>query len=203
MESAGIQARTLIVAALLAALPLAAQIRRLRPVDESGRDTSLVAFLAKFREAAAQRDRAALLPMIDPDVKLGFGGDDGIANFQPDWDGLNRILAMGGAWAGAAFVLPYVAERFPDSLDVFDYAAITGRGVWLRAGPSPQAERLRQMSYETVRVESQDTEWWKVVTQLGESGYVSARFVYSPIGLRAIFEKRGGQWMLRALVAGD
>ena len=190
--------------AALCALLLMAQLRRLSPVDESGRDPSLVAYLAKFKDAVAKKDRGALVPLIDPDIKLGFGGEGGITNFQPDWTLLQRLLNLGGAWKAGSYSIPYVFAKFPDDLDPFDYAAVTGSGVWLRERPSADARGLRQLAYDIVKVEDQGEQWWKVQTLGGERGYLSARFIWSPIGYRAIFQKnRRGEWKLSALVAGD
>lgn len=190
--------------AVLCALPLLGQPRRLPPADEAGRDPSLVAYLAKFKDAVEKMDRGALVPLIDPGVKLGFGGEDGIANFQPDWPLLQRLLRLGGAWKAGSYSMPYVFAKFPDDLDPFDYAAVTGSGVWLRERPSADARGLRQLAYDIVKVEGQGEQWWKVQTLDGERGYVSALYVASPIGYRAIFKKdRRGEWKLSALLAGD
>ncbi len=190
--------------ALLLAIPACAQTRRLLPVDESKRDPKLVAYLTKFKTAVAHRDRDELLPLVAPEIKLGFGGEDGIANFHPDWAMLERLLALGGAWQGATYSIPYVFARFPDDLDAFDYAAVTGKGVWLREQASATSRGVRTMDYEIVKVDEQGEEWWKITTLQGETGFVSAKFIASPIGYRALFQKnRRNEWKLSALLAGD
>jgi hypothetical protein len=190
--------------ALLLAVCASAQTRRLLPVDQSARDPNLVAYLTKFKAAVAKRSRDELIPLVAPEIKLGFGGEDGIGNFQPDWSVLDRLLSMGGAWQGDSFSIPYVFARFPDDLDPFDYAAITGKGVWLRAQASATSRGIRTMDYEIVQVEDQGEEWWQIKTLSGDKGFVSARFIASPIGYRAIFNKnRRGEWKLSALLAGD
>ena len=190
--------------ALLLAIPLLAQTRRLLPVDESGRDPSLVAYLAKLKDAVAKQDRAALVALVHPGIKNGFGGDDGVANFQPEWTVLERLLRMGGAWQGQSFSVPYVFAKFPEDLDAFDYAAITGQVVWLREAPTATSRGVRQLSYDIVRVEEQGAEWWKVTTLQGEKGYVFATYIASPVGYRAIFQKNERrEWKMFALLAGD
>lgn len=195
--------RAALVAFLLAA-PALAQTRRLLPVDESPRDPSLVSYLANLKAAVARQDRDALLALVHPDIKTSFGGDDGVANFHPEWPVLERLLRMGGAWQGATFSVPYVFAKFPADLDAFEYAAVTGQGVWLREGPSVSARRLRPLTYEIVQVREQGEDWWNVTTLRGENGYISARYVASPIGYRAIFQKdERGEWKMFALIAGD
>jgi len=189
---------------LLLSTTLFAQTRRLPPADESGRDQTLVAYLMTFKHAVAKHDRAALLALVHPDVKLGFGGDDGIGKFQPDWAVLQRLLNKGGAWQGTAFTIPYVFAKFPEDLDAFDYAAVTGSGVWLRAEASATSRGQRQLNYEIVQVKNSGDEWWEVTTLRGEHGYVSARYIHSPIGYRAMFQKNErGEWKLFALLEGD
>jgi len=188
---------------LLSVAPLLAQTRRLLPVDQSGRDPSLVAYLTKFKASVAKRDRSALVPLIDADVRLSFGSDAGVENFHPDWPLLDRLLALGGAWAGDTFSIPYVFARFPDDLDAFEFAAITGQGVWLRQGPSTDTRGVSRLDYEIVHVESQGDDWWSVTTLQGEHGYVSSRYIHSPVGYRAIFQKQGSEWKMIAFLAGD
>jgi hypothetical protein len=193
--------RTAIV--LLAAATAGAQARLVPTVDEEKRDPTLAAYMTRFRIAVGRRDRAALLPMIDPDVRLSFGSDSGVENFRPDWPLMDRLLAMGGAWVGDSFALPYVFARFPGDRDPFEHAAITGRDVWLREAASSTSRGVRRLDHEIVRVIDQGEQWWKVETLGGVSGYVAAGFVYSPIGYRAIFEKSGGIWKMTAFLAGD
>mgnify|MGYP001569809104 FL=1 len=45
--------------------------------------------------------------------------------------------------------------------------------------------------------------WVKIKTQAGLTGYVSRRFIYSPIDYRARVVKQDGKWRLKFFVAGD
>jgi len=193
---------------LLLAVYATGQTRRLLPADAAARDPKLVAYLAKFKLAVAHRDRSELFPLVAPEIKLGFGGEDGIANFKPDWTVLERLLSMGGAWQGESFSLPYVFARFPADLDPFDYAAITGKGVWLREQPSSASRGIRTLDYELVKVEEhghgEGQYWWRVATLQGQTGFVHTQFIASPLDYRAIFNKnRRGEWKLSAFLAGD
>jgi hypothetical protein len=190
--------------ALLLTAPLFAQIRSLPPVDESGRDPALVEYLTKLKAAVAKQDRDALVALVDPNIKNGFGGEDGLAYFTPEWALLQRLLDMGGAWSGDSFSIPYVFAKFPEDLDAFEYAAITGQGVRLRQDPSTSSRIRALMYYDLVKVEEQGEDWWKIVTLNGEPGYVSARYIASPVSYRAIFQKDdSGDWKMRAMLAGD
>lgn len=61
------------------------QERYVKPVDEAAKDASFLAFRAKLIAAAERHDANYVLRIIDPQIKLGFGGDDGIANFKKIW----------------------------------------------------------------------------------------------------------------------
>ena len=199
--------------ALLAGVSACAQVRRLLPVNEpTTRDPALTRFVAELKEVVARRDESSLLKLLDPRVRSSFGGETGIAEFrqwwkldQPGsklWPLLERLLALGGVWEGDSYVFPYVFARFPEDLDSFEHAAITGQGVWLRTNPSPEARGVRQLRYDVVRVLGQTDEWWEVETLDGARGFVAERYVMSPVSYRLILGKRG-QWRITALVAGD
>jgi hypothetical protein len=151
--------------------------------------------------------------VLSPVIKTGFDGNGGIAEFRSKWKLdrphsevwplLARMLALGGTLKDGNYSVPYVIDRFPEDLDAFDHAAITGRGVWLRSGASTSSRGIRKLDYEIVRVQSMEDDWWPVETLDGKRGFVSAKYVQSPVGWRAYFSKEQGSWKMTALVAGD
>ena len=48
-----------------------------------------------------------------------------------------------------------------------------------------------------------DTSWAGVLLPDGRTGWLRADDVHSPVGWRAIFERRDGRWMIVAFIAGD
>lgn len=205
---------------------------KLYPVDEAAKDPSLVAFRNKLLCAAQTRDIEFVLSVLDPEIVNSFGGDEGIEGFKriwepekPDtrlWHTLAVVLAMGGSYYSAEqtrhtpdprpeFSAPYVFSRWPGEFDAFEHAAITGKNVNLRSEPSARAPVLAKLSYEIVKLdgylpsvrERESASWVKIKTQAGLTGYVSRRFIYSPIDYRARFVKREGKWRITSLVAGD
>ncbi|MEO8096370.1 MAG: SH3 domain-containing protein [Acidobacteriota bacterium] len=204
------------IALLLALAALAsAQTRRLLPlVDESARDPRFAMFLNRFKLAVLRKDAAALLPLISPDVKNSFGGNDGLAEFRtlwkPEeetsdlWPLLSRLLERGGTWQGPGYCVPYVCGKFPDDLDAFEYGVVAASGVWLRKAPNPKAPGIRQLSYEIVKLSDPGEAWSRVVTLDGKSGYVAARYLFSPVGYRAFFQPDAkGVWQMAMLLQGD
>ncbi len=199
-----------------------AQTGKLLPVDEAARNPELFAFRARLQEAVARHDVAALLDAVDPNIKIGFGGKDGMTAFREKWklqDGdksplwaeLGLVLALGGAFQGEGlFAAPYVFTS--DKLDAFEQAAVLGTNVRVRAEPRVTSPILATLSFDIVRLSTsgrsrltpeQAKEWTAIQLAGGRTGYVASQFVRSPIDYRALFNKINGRWRMTAFVAGD
>src|SRR5687768_2649042 len=150
---------------------LAAQERRLLPVDEAGKDASFKSFRDKLINAVKKRDAKYVLSAVDPNIRNGFAGEDGIANFRkqwkinssqsPLWSELLFVLTNGGAFQSEGkskiFTAPYIYSNFPSDLDAFEYSAIIGTNVRLRAKPSSSAATIAELSYNIVEVDYQNS----------------------------------------------
>ncbi|HXG63609.1 MAG TPA: SH3 domain-containing protein [Blastocatellia bacterium] len=199
-----------------------AQVAKLRPVDEAARDPSFFVFRARLLEALQQRDTAFLLSVLSPGIRVSFGAGGGIADFQkmwkperPDskiWLTLTEILALGGSFReGNTFAAPYIYSNFPDQFDAFEYGVIVGEDVRVRQRPDLNSPVIGTLSYDIVKVAEWQPKqaagskqnWVAVMLANGAQGYVAEDYIRSPIGYRAIFEKKDGRWLLAALVAGD
>ncbi|MFN3652176.1 MAG: SH3 domain-containing protein [Armatimonadota bacterium] len=205
-------------ALVLLTLPVDAGARKLRPVDESGRDPSLRRFLAGLRETVRRRDRAGLMRVLHPKVELSFGGHQGTADFRSMWHPERReseiwptlawILAHGGSFfeeeGQRSFWMPCVFSEFPDDLDAFEgWQAVVGRRVRLRASPGIEGRVKAHLSYDLVRVLHEGNNWSRVRLPGGREGWVARRYLRGPIDYRAGFRKVNGEWKLEALLAGD
>jgi hypothetical protein len=102
-------------------------------------------------------------------------------------------------------VAPYVFATWPGTLDSFECAAVIGDRVRVRATAAPDSNVVAAVSYEIVQVlpEQRDSAMTRVRLASGVTGFIASAFVRSPVDYRAIFQKTGGQWRLRAFVAGD
>ncbi len=76
--------------------------RRLIPMDQAASRPDFFTFRAQLQTALARRDVAALLAVVHPNIKNGFGGDDGKANFEVKW---RPAAADSEVWATLAEVL--------------------------------------------------------------------------------------------------
>ena len=210
--------------AVLAALLLFTQVlgtpaqnlRKLHPVDEASQNPDFLAFRMRLQDIVARKDTAALLEIVHRDIKIGFGGDDGVAAFQQEWKPrepgstlwkeLGEVLRLGGTFDGPTnFTTPYTFSRWPDGIDAFDFGAVTGSNVRIRTAPSPSAPVVETVSYAILEVVYQPNpvDGWTVVKLDGKTAYLDSRYIRSPIDYRARFEYIEGRWRMVMFLAGD
>jgi len=196
-------------------------------VDEAAKDASFLAFRTKLIAAAKRRDAKYVLSVLDKNIKNGFGGNDGVAEFKKQWRIENAgskfwteflpVITNGGKFfkgeggTGKLFTAPYSFDNFPDDLDAFTYSVIFGNNVNLRARPEMSAAVVGRLSYNIVEItnsvkdkrDAEKDDWYEIKTLGGKTGFVKAEFVRSPIDYRAGFEKKGGSWKMTFFLAGD
>jgi hypothetical protein len=216
---AGLIAPMVIAVALQAAPPApspcgAPRSVRLLPVDQAATQPDFFTFRARLQAAVARRDEAAVLAAVDPGIRTSFGDDEGVATLRAKlrdpqstiWADLGAALALGGRFQSPdSFVAPYVFAAWPDGLDSFECAAVVGDRVRVRASAATGSAVVGSASYEIVQVlpAREPSAATQVRLPNGRSGFIASTYVRSPIDYRAIFQKTGGQWRLRAFVAGD
>lgn len=206
---------------------ISAQERQVFPVDEGRADASFNVLRENLIKAVRNRDKKFLLSSLDTNIKASFGGDDGIEDFKNHWkinssnsklwDELLVVLTGGGNFINEGknklFCAPYSFTNFPEDLDAFEHQIIFGENVNLRARPDSASEVVAQLSYNVVKVDYENSigdrgeqathSWLKIETLGGKKGFVSAKYVRSPIDYRACFEKKRGKWKMTTFVAGD
>lgn len=204
--------------AFCAASPGARPPAQLLPIDEASRQLDFFTFRARLQTAVAARDVDAVIAAADPNIRLGFGGDDGAkrlrerlsaADAAPYWRVIARVLALGGAFKGEdSFHAPYYYANWPDAADSYECGVIIGRAVNVRREPRTDAAIVASVSYalvgQSTAVPANPAERWTAIDlRDGREGYVLADYVGSPLDLRALFNRVNGRWRLTALVAGD
>ena len=192
-----------------------AQVGKLLPIDEASRDPEFFAFRAQLQAAVARHDAEAVLAAVDQNVRNTFGGDDGIDAFRRRWnlpagdrlwDELGTALAFGGAFReGGHFAASYVFARWPEPFDSFGHVAVLGTNVRVRTQPDLKSRILTALSFDVVPLAAPvgDSEWARIKLRDGRTGYISSRYVRSPVDYRALFNKVDGRWRMTAFVAGD
>jgi len=206
---------------LLACLAGQAQGRKLMPVDEASRDKTFLAFRDRLLEAAKKRDSKFVMGVVHPRIRNSFGAGGGIKEFREKWKPersdselwgtLAEVLRLGGSFRkagrGSDFWAPYVYSKFPEDVDAFEYLAVTGEQVNVRQKPDPASPVISTLSFDLVKapegLSKKAGDWIKIVTPGGKEGFVSGKFLRSPVDYRASFTKVNGRWMMSALVAGD
>lgn len=210
-----------------AAAQVSSQAHKLLPSDNAADDPSFFTFRSQLMQALQRQDTAYLFSVLADDIRNTFGGDDGIAAFkrlwgldQPDsvaqssvWETLLRVLSLGGRLRGDVYQAPYVSALWPEAIDPFEFVAIVGDRVTVRAAADPNAAIVALLSFDVVTFrEWKDlgpkgnvtaSSWANVELGSGHTGWVRARFAYSPVGWRAYFVKRSGRWVLVQFAAGD
>lgn len=194
---------------------------KLLPVDQA--DDSFAAFREDLLRALAERDTTFLYDIVSPDIRNSFGPDDGIAAFRAQWQPgdsasavwavLTRVLQLGGQLRDSTFYAPYVAAFWPDSIDAFEFVAVTSERALVRASPQPDADPIGSASWSILQVEewlgtgesfvATDTSWVRVRLPAGRMGWLRATDVHGPAAWRAFFQRRDGRWLLVTLLAGD
>lgn len=202
-----------------------AQERYVKAVDEAKKDPSFLAFRTKLIAAVKKKDFKYILSIIDKNIKNGFGGDDGIEEFEEwwkiddpkseFWKTFLPVITNGGRFVKeegtTSFYAPYTFISFPDDLSAFDHNVIFGKNVNLRREPNFKAPVVAVLSYNIVQVKIsiEDGEragyykWHYVETLGGKKGFVKAEYARSPIDHRACFEKIKGKWKMTAFISGD
>jgi hypothetical protein len=205
----------LIAVSLAPASTLSQIFPRLEPVDEASRRPDFVTFRQQLRAAIARRDVPAVLRVVDPQIKLGFGGDDGVdalkrklESTETDlWQELDEVLALGGTFQEPdTFFAPYVFSRWPETFDSFEHVAVIGSGVRIRARPALSAPVVATVSYAVLKLGPDgysDEPWIGVRLPDGRAGFVDAKLARSPIDYRASFKFEDGRWRMVFFAAGD
>lgn len=203
---------------------------QLTPSDDSASDKDFSQFITKFKKDVKNKNIESLKKSISPDISYTFGDEDGIKGFLKTWklDGnpknsefwgeMDKILSMGSAYYNeekTSHAYPYLFVTFPPDYDSFEYAAVTGKKVNVRKTPSSKSPVVETVDYEIVKQINVEPDpkkekiggytgiWVNVMTAGGNTGYIFSRYLHSPIGYRAIFEKQEKGWMLTAFISGD
>jgi len=203
---------------------------QLMPKDDAAADKEFSLFIQKFKKDVKDKKFESLKKSIAPDVLYEIESVDGLKGFIKTWKldknpkksdfwfEMDRILSMGSAYYNdekTAHAYPYLFVTFPTDYDSYEYMAVTGKKVNVRKTPDAKAPVVETIDYEIVKPMHVEPEpkndiiggikgtWIMVKTGSGKEGYIFNQFLHSPLGYRAIFEKRDGRWMLTIFLAGD
>jgi hypothetical protein len=195
-------------------------VRHLPPVDESWKDKSFRSFRRALLLTLKERNVNQLLRAVASDILGGFGGDGGRDEFRTMWHlekpetsriwetlagtiGLGSVRNQNGP---PGFTAPYVYALFPENLDAFTHYVVVQAAAKLYEHANTTSAVVETLHWDIVEDVEGDlrlVDWRQVRAASGRIGFVREENVRSPIGYRATFEKRNGQWFLTAFVEGD
>ena len=200
---------------LLNALVLPAQAGRYAPRNECGKLPGAAQFRERLAAAVARRDAAAIAAMADPDIKLGFGGDDGRNRFlqklkDPEDETLRElaaVLPLGCAVdESGGLTMPWFFAQDMGDIDAYDAMLVTGVDVPLLASAEPNAAVKAKISWDMVTLVaglSPDRRVQRVKTADGSEGYVQTDKLRSLLDYRLLATRVNGDWRITAFLAGD
>jgi hypothetical protein len=218
-------ARWLLTVTLVIGCSAQAQVMRFVPIDEGARDSNWLMYKNHLLEALESRNRQALLASIDPEIDNGPDEKRGIAEFRRRWDfdddksrvwdELRKAVILGGAYVKnekgqLRFCAPYVAAKWPTTIDPFKYGAIVSRDVLVKSEPSSEARTLATLTHDVVLVEDWEVadktpgfpQKWTKIRVRNASGFIPEEQIRSPIEHMACFSGRSGPWRLISFTAG-
>lgn len=223
---------TVAEASLPAAVPVDASLKlvdkpSVPPRDDCPRTGAFGEFRKQFESAVAARDFAKLLPLLDPDVKIGFGGDDGFDAFKRQWkveEGkastlwpeLDALVKLGcgvtvGGEGGKAYAMPTMFLADLGDRDVFE-TLISGPNAILRARPAADAEPVARLNWTVLTINPTIYDegskpglkgWWRVTADDKTTGWLADADARSTVDYRVLFNETKQGWKITALLAGD
>jgi hypothetical protein len=213
------------ILAVLAAGPFgraAAEAAKLYPVDISRTNEEIRRFKDRLLLAVKNRDVNFIVSILSPEVLNSYGpGANGIENFKAIWklqtpsksalwELLSQVLELGIAGDEDYFCAPYTAVLWPDGYNPFEFVVITGADVRAHEKPAVSSRTIDTLSYDIVQLAREgpkiahSNNFVRISTPSGKKGYVSMRYVRSPVQYRFCFSKvADGQWQLVHAVEGD
>ena len=219
--------RHLSMLALLIAILSAegAAARPVRPIDQARHDRTLAEVRDRLAQAVARKDYVAIAGMIPPDAKVGTGSGMPalVAWLRRDpalWDELERTLALGGRMIRPGkFEAPYTQFVREKGVPPEELGVVIGRYIPVYDAPTERGQVLARYSHETAVVKR----WWVADAHADASktdlasaepwveiqlpskrrGYMHKRWVRWVGAMRIGFAKRGGQWQVVRIEAGN
>ena len=202
-----------------------AAARSVRPIDQARHDRALAETRDRLAQAVARKDYVAIARMIPPDAKVGAGSGMPalVAWLRRDpalWDELERTLALGGRMvAPGQFEAPYTQFVRERGVPPEDLGVVIGRYIPVYDAPTERGQVLARYSHETAVVKrwwvadahadaakgdlAASEPWVEIQLPSKRRGYMHKRWVRWVGAMRIGFAKRGGQWQVVRIEAGN
>lgn len=186
------------------------------PKDECGDLYGLDSFRGQLRRAITFQDTNSLGALVDPAVKLDFGGGSGIdelkAKLAEDpslWSEMSDAIALGcSAQSETAVTFPWVFANLPDGVDgLSTYLVITNDAPIYEAADATSASAA-SVGWALVKLAgdapAEDAEFVQVTTiDDAATGFVEASSLRAVSDYRILANRGDDGWKVTAFVAGD
>jgi hypothetical protein len=199
---------------------------KILPIDESGSDPSLVAFINNLKKIVSNKDTSGLFKSLDTAIVVSYGGGVyGIKEFsknwelnEPDkselWKILNRILNMGGTWENDEkkyFCIPYAQSNKAFSKYKYDFdwyftAVCTSPKVTVYKEPKTTSIELATLSYDIVEMDPDfmKADFTKIHTiDKKVQGYVKTSDLIYSVDQKLVIKKIDDNWKITAFAPFD
>lgn len=208
----------LVCGMMLSTISILAFAQSFKPVDEAAKNPDFLKFRNQLKTIIAKKDTKALLAIVDKNIHMSYGNNNGIAEFKkewkldkpnnsPLWSEMSTVLSLGGQFdREGEFMAPYVFSAWPENKDGFENVAVIGTKVRIRAEPNLSSTVVGNANYEILPLDTArntQQKWVAVKLKNGKTGYIAEQYARSPVDYRAFFKKDKGQWKLITFIAGD
>ncbi len=196
------------------------------PIDESGSDPSLVAFITNLKKIVSNKDTTGLFKSLDTAIIVSYGGGIyGIEEFsknwklnKPDkselWKILSQILNMGGTWEndeGKYFCIPYAQSNKAFSKYKYDFdwyftAVCISPKVTVYKEPKTTSKELSTLNYDIVEIDSDymKADFTKINTiDKKVEGYVKTSDLIYSADQHLVIKKIDDDWKITAFAPFD
>lgn len=201
------------------------------PQDQCAKDPSFVAYRDKLSAAIKAKSFDQLKPLVDPQIKLDFGGGAGVdtlgerlaatptagadaAESKNLWAELADVMALGCTLeeGGNGAIMPFAYTALDASnRDAFTtYFPRRDNVELLKAEPAAdqkgEVAKMLRWDILTLAAENADFDKPYVAVKLddGTTGVVKTADIRSLVDYRAFFTKSAdGNWLLSTFIAGD
>ncbi len=185
------------------------------PKDDCGELYGFDSFRGQLRRAITFRNVDSLTALVDPDVKLDFGGGSGIDELKarladnPElWSEMSDVIALGCSAEGdTAVTLPWAFANLPEGTDATTTYLVTANDAPVRAEAADAEASNGTISWDLVTVSeapAEDAEFVQVSTLDDETtGYVAADSLRPITDYRILANRGDDGWKVTAFVAGD
>lgn len=199
---------------------------RILPIDESGSDPTLVAFLTNLRKIVSRKDTSGLFKSMDTAIVVSYGGGIyGIDAFSENWNLdnsnkselwtiLKQILSMGGTWEndeGKYFCIPYTQSnktfsKFNYDFDWYFTAVCISPNVTVYQEPKKTSSKLATLSYDIVEMDHEfmKADFTKIHTiDKKVKGFIKSSDLFFSAAEHLIIKKIDDKWKITAFAPFD